>query len=91
MHGPLYVLTWILLLIIPVIALWRRKWWPLSVYVLGFLFFLYTVRREHGEWDDLADFVTLIVIVIPIYIVGSIVWVALNLVDRQRNKKKKQQ
>ncbi|TFE22670.1 hypothetical protein [Cohnella luojiensis] len=83
-----YLLVWILLLALPICALWHRRWWPFSVYVLGCFVFLYSNLRENGGWDDLADIATLLVVVIPICIVGSIVWVALTLIDRHREKNK---
>ncbi len=86
MHGPGYVIAWIVLLIIPAFAVWRRRWWPLSVYAIGFLVFLYAIWEDKGEWNDLADFAILIVIVIPIYIVASILWVTLSLIDHNRKK-----
>ena len=88
MHGPVYVATWILLLLLPVIAAWKRKWWPFAVYAIGIVVLLNAVLRNTGEWDDLGDFATLIVIVFPIYIIGSILWIILQYIDRRRLKKK---
>ncbi|RED54717.1 hypothetical protein [Cohnella lupini] len=86
MQGPGYVFAWIVLLLIPALAVRRRRWWPLAVYAVGFLIFLYAIRKENGEWNDLADFATLIVIVIPIYIIASILWVTLSIIDHNRKK-----
>ncbi|MCD9021900.1 hypothetical protein [Cohnella silvisoli] len=89
MQGPGYVFIWIFLLIIPIIALWKRRWWALALYVLGCIIFLVEVMKGNGGWDDLADFATLVVIVIPIYIVATIVWVVGIIIDRKKKRSTK--
>ncbi|QMV39869.1 hypothetical protein [Cohnella cholangitidis] len=89
MHGPGYIIAWIVLVLLPICALWRRSWWPLLIYAVGLMVFIYAIVRDNGEWNDLADFTTLIVIVIPIYLVGSVVWVSMNLYKRAARKENK--
>jgi ABC-type proline/glycine betaine transport system permease subunit len=84
MQGTVYVFIWIVLLLIPAIAAWKRRWWPFSIYVVGCLIFLYSVLKGKDGWDDLADFATLIVVIIPIYIVASIVWFVGYIVNRKK-------
>jgi hypothetical protein len=90
MQGIVYVIVWIVLLAIPALAAWKRKWWPFDIYVLGCLLFLSTSLRVNDGWDDLADFAMLVTIVIPIYIVATIVWIAGSIWVRNRNNDKKQ-
>jgi hypothetical protein len=84
MQSPGYVFIWIVLLMIPAIAAWKRQWWPFSLYVVGCLIFLNAVLMGNDGWDDLADFAMLIVVIIPIYIVASIVWVVGYIVNRKK-------
>jgi len=90
MHGPAYVVTWILLLLLIALAAWKKRWWPLGAYVVGALILLNAVTRNGGEWDDLADFATLLVIVLPIYAIGSLLWLILTLADRRKRNKNKE-
>ncbi len=84
MYGSSYFLIWLILLIIPVFALWKRRWWSLALYILGCLIFLGAVLKGKDGWDDLADLAMLILVVIPIYIVASIVWVVGSIMERKR-------
>jgi hypothetical protein len=86
MHGPVYAIIWIVLLSMPVLAAWKRRWWPFVVYAAGCLVFLFEVLKGNGGWEDLADYAMLIAVVIPIYFVGSIVWFVGALMDRYRKK-----
>jgi ABC-type proline/glycine betaine transport system permease subunit len=86
MYGPVYVIIWIVLLALPVLAAWKRRWWTFVVYAAGCLVFLFEVDKGNGGWEDLANFATLIVVVIPIYIVGSVVWFVGVIMDRYRKK-----
>ncbi|QJD82690.1 hypothetical protein [Cohnella herbarum] len=87
MNGPVYVVTWMIMLLLPLIAAWKRKWWPFLIYAIGIVVLLNAVLRNTGEWDDLGDFATLIVIVFPIYIAGTILWILLSYWDRRKLKK----
>jgi len=86
MHGPVYVLVWIVLLLLLAIAAWKRRWWPFGLYALGCLILLNAVLRDKGGWDDLADFATMLAIVFPIYLVGSIVWAGSSWIERRHKR-----
>ncbi|KIL35657.1 hypothetical protein SD71_12210 [Cohnella kolymensis] len=73
MDGPAYLLIWIVLLAFPAAAAWKRKWWAFGIYALGCLFFLITTLRDEDGWGDLAAIATLLVVVGPIYLVGTLV------------------
>lgn len=79
-----YILLWIVLVALPLASLWNKRWWPSAVYLLGLIIFLYEVSREKGGWDDLADVATLIVVVFPIYIIASVIWVVNVFMDRKK-------
>jgi hypothetical protein len=83
------VIVWVVLLAIPALATWKRKWWPFVIYVLGCLVFLGTSLRVNDGWDDLADFAMLVAVVIPIYIVATVVWIAGSIWVRNRKNDKK--
>lgn len=85
MNGAGYVFIWIVLLFIPAVAAYRRKWWPFSLYVVGCLIFLNAVLKGKDRWDDLADFAMLIVVIIPIYILATIVWVVGYIINRKKH------
>jgi len=87
MHGPVYVAVWIVFVALPILAGFRRRWWPLGIYALGCLIMLQAQLRNTGEWDDLGDFATMLVIVFPLYLIGSIVWIVQAVVDRYRRGK----
>ncbi|NBD23283.1 hypothetical protein [Paenibacillus glycinis] len=88
MHGPGYILLWAVLLLILLAAGWRRRWWAFAVYAVGCTILLVEVNRGNGGWDDLADFATLIVFVLPLYLIGTIVWAAGHFVRKHRAKQK---
>ncbi|MFC4597835.1 hypothetical protein [Cohnella hongkongensis] len=87
MHGPVYVIVWIVFVALPILAGFRRRWWPLGIYATGCLIMLQAQLRHTGEWDDLGDFATMLVIVFPLYLIGSIVWGIQAAYDRFRPKK----
>lgn len=66
---------------------WRRRWWPFAIYAGGCAVLLVEVNRGNGGWDDLADFATLLVIVLPIYAIGSILWLVGYLLGRSKTGK----
>jgi hypothetical protein len=84
LNNTWYYIAGIILLAVPIWAAWRRKWWAFGIYVLADLFFLNEVLRGNGGWDELADLATLVVIVMPIYLIGTIVWV----IEYYRSRKK---
>jgi hypothetical protein len=84
MTGIGYVIIWIVLLAIPTVALWKRRWWPSALYILGCLIFLISVLKRNDGWDDLADFAMLIVVIIPIYIVATIIWIIGVVMNRRK-------
>ncbi|MFC4306559.1 hypothetical protein [Cohnella boryungensis] len=86
MHGPAYVLTWVVMLLLLAFAIGKRRIWPAIIYTIGCLILLNAVLRDTGEWDDLADFATLAVIVVPIYLIGSVIWVSMHLYERRKRK-----
>ncbi|MFC5700132.1 hypothetical protein ACFPVX_02450 [Cohnella faecalis] len=77
-----YATIWAILLLFPALAAWRRKWWPVALYVIGLLIFLYSVLQDNTGWDDLADFAMLIIVVAPLYVIATVVWV-LQLIWRK--------
>ncbi|WP_373231563.1 hypothetical protein [Cohnella sp.] len=85
MDGIGYVLIWTLLIAAPTLALWKRRWWPSALYLVGILIFLYEMLKEKDGWDDLSDLATLIVVVIPIYIIASVLWVVNWVMKRKIN------
>ena len=84
MHGPVYIAVWIVFVVLPIMAGVRRKWWPLGIYAIGFIIMLQAQLRDTGDWDDLGDFATMLVFVIPLYLIGSIVWIIQAFVERHR-------
>jgi uncharacterized membrane protein YhaH (DUF805 family) len=90
MQGNGYVFIWIVLLAIPTIALWKRRWWPSALYIVGCLIFLIAVLQSKDGWDDLADFAMLIVVIIPIYIVASIIWIVGVFMNRRKKSDSKE-
>jgi hypothetical protein len=70
-----YFLFWALIFIVPIIAGIRRYWFAAIIYVIGTLLFLSTQFKDRSGWEDLANFATLLVIVLPLYIIGTIVWI----------------
>ena len=87
MQGPVYVAACVVFVLLPLLAGLSRRWWPLGIYAIGFLVMLQAQLRDTGDWDDLGDFATMLVFVLPLYLIGSIVWVALAVVDRYKRKK----
>jgi heme/copper-type cytochrome/quinol oxidase subunit 4 len=77
-----YVVVWIVLSFFPIMTAWKRQWFAFAVYLAGWLFFLYSVLQDKGGWGQLADIATLIVIVIPLYLISSIIW----LISKRKNK-----
>jgi peptidoglycan/LPS O-acetylase OafA/YrhL len=80
-----YVIFWIVMLIVPIIAGIRRYWAAAVIYLIGSLLFAVNLFKDKGGWDDLANFATLLVIVLPIYLVGTAVWIW-SVQRRKRSK-----
>lgn len=85
MSGAGYVAIWVILLLFPALAAWRRKWWSVALYVVGLAVFLYSVLRDNTGWDDLADFAMLIIIVAPLYVIATVVWLLQLIWRKTRN------
>ncbi|MDF2670817.1 MAG: hypothetical protein K0R67_3123 [Paenibacillus sp.] len=81
------VILWIILLFFPVMALYWRRYAAFSIYILGCAAYLYSTWRNSDGWEDLADFATLLVIVIPLYILACLVWVFTLWMERRRKSK----
>lgn len=87
MHAsPGLVVLWIVLVLLPAAAGWRRRWWPFAVYALGCVIFIVEANRGNDGWDDLADVATLVVIVLPLYVIASVVWLIQIVVGKYRKK-----
>jgi hypothetical protein len=78
------ILIWIILLFFPVMALYWRRWLVFSIYSLGCLTFLIANLRNLDGWNDLASFAMLLVIVVPLYVLASIVWLLPLLISRKK-------
>lgn len=74
MNDFAYAIIWIVLLVFPLITFFKRYWIASTMYSIGCLIFLWSTLRDNGGWDDLADFATLLVVIAPIYLVGTVVW-----------------
>jgi magnesium-transporting ATPase (P-type) len=74
MSGFVYVLLWVVLTAIPLMAAWKKQWLAFAVYAAGWLLFLYSVLQRKDGWDDLADLATFMVVVVPIYLVATVIW-----------------
>jgi hypothetical protein len=72
--GAGYAVVWIVLSFFPIMTAWKRQWFAFAVYLAGWLIFLYSVLHDRDGWGQLADIATLIVIVIPLYLISSIIW-----------------
>ncbi|WEK55986.1 MAG: hypothetical protein P0Y55_08045 [Candidatus Cohnella colombiensis] len=86
MNQSWYNVVGILLIAIPLIAARERRWWSCGIYAIGSFMFLRELLRGKDGWDDLADFAMLIVIVIPLYIIGTVVWIAMYYYDKKKGE-----
>ncbi|QHW34696.1 hypothetical protein GZH47_30470 [Paenibacillus rhizovicinus] len=86
--SPGFIILWVILLLLLLASGWRRRWWPFAIYLLGCIIFIVELNHGNGGWEDLADFATMIVIVLPLYAIGSIVWLVLHFVEINRRKRK---
>ncbi|TJY44158.1 hypothetical protein E5161_01825 [Cohnella pontilimi] len=87
MHtGAGYVVLWIVLTFFPIMTAWKRKWAAFTVYLAGWILFLFSVLDRKDGWDDLAGIATFIVVILPIYLAASIIWL-LSLRDHRRMNK----
>lgn len=85
MQGISYLFIWIVLLAIPIFSLWKRQWLVSAIYGVGIIIFLVSVLKNNEGWSDLADFATLLVVVIPIYIVATFIWVVGMIIKRKNS------
>jgi hypothetical protein len=79
-----YIIFCVLLIIVPIIAGTWRYWVAAVIYFVGSVLFVTSLFRDRGGWNDLANFATLLVVVLPIYILGTVVWVW-STARRKRN------
>lgn len=84
MQNPGYVLIWIVLLLFPILAAWKKRWLACGIYLAGCVLFFISTWRELNGWGDLAAIATLLVVVGPIYILGTLV----SLISFLRRKNK---
>jgi peptidoglycan/LPS O-acetylase OafA/YrhL len=70
-----YAIFWIILLVIPIITGIRRYWVATVIYLIGSLLFASSLFKDNNGWNDLANFATILVVVLPIYLVGTVVWI----------------
>jgi hypothetical protein len=70
-----YILFIIAMLALPIITGIRRYWTAAVIYLIGTLLFALNLLRNRDGWEDLANFATLLVVVLPIYLVGTAVWI----------------
>jgi hypothetical protein len=70
-----YTIFAILMVVAPIIAGMQRYGIPAVIYLIGIVIFVASLFQDKGGWEDLANFATLLVVVLPIYIIGTIVWV----------------
>jgi hypothetical protein len=80
-----YTILWIVLLIVPIIAGIRRYWTAAVIYVIGSLLFAVNLFKDHDGWSDLANFATFLVVALPIYLVGTVVWIW-SSIHRKRSR-----
>jgi hypothetical protein len=64
-------------------AAWKKQWWACGIYVLGFLLFLFSTLKEQSGWEDLAAIATLLVVVGPIYLLATLIWL-ISFIRRKR-------
>jgi hypothetical protein len=70
-----YIVFIIAMLTLPIITGIRRYWTTAVIYLIGTLLFAMSLLRNRDGWADLANFVTLLVVVLPIYIIGTAIWI----------------
>jgi hypothetical protein len=70
-----YIIFAILMVFAPIIAGIRRYGIAAVIYLIGTVIFVVSLFKAKGGWEDLANFATLLVVVLPIYIIGTIVWI----------------
>jgi hypothetical protein len=71
----IYIVFCVLMIVVPIITGIRRYWIATAIYIAGSLLFVTSLFKDRGGWEDLANFATLIVVVLPIYIVGTAAWI----------------
>jgi hypothetical protein len=80
-----YVIFWIVILVAPIITGIRRYWTAAVIFLIGILLFAMSLFRANNGWNDLANFATLLIVVLPIYLVGTVVWIW-TMQRRKRNR-----
>ncbi len=80
-----YVIFWILMIAAPIITGMQRYWMASVIYLIGTLIFVVNLLQDKDGWEDLANFATLLVVVLPIYLVGTAVWIW-SAQRRKRNR-----
>ena len=71
-----FVIVDIVMIVATLCALWRKQWIPFALYAIADAVYGYQLLRHGGRtgWEDLANVATLIAIVVPIYVIATIVW-----------------
>jgi hypothetical protein len=70
-----YIIFCVLMIIVPLIAGIRRYWVAALIYAAGSLLFVTSLFKDRSGWEVLANFATLFVVVLPIYLVGTAAWI----------------
>ncbi|WP_127580226.1 hypothetical protein [Paenibacillus koleovorans] len=81
MNPIVYVFIWAILLIFPIITAMKKRWIAFVLYVAGCLAMLYNQLRPTDGWEDLSNLAMLGVVVVPVYVVASIVWLVTALMS----------
>lgn len=84
MGNLLFVSIQIAMVIITLAAIWRRQWIPLALFAIADALFVSQALRAHDGWTELALFATFLIFVLPLYVVGGVVWLIGNYRRRKR-------
>ncbi len=76
-----FIIVDIVMIAVTVGALWSKRWISFALYAIADGLYFYEVLRRGPDtgWEDLANVATLIVVVVPIYVVATIVWIYTRL------------
>lgn len=74
MGNWLFISFQIAMVLITLAAIWRKQWISLVLFLIGDALFLYEALRAHDGWTELALFVTFLLFVVPLYVIGGGIW-----------------